>query len=181
MKIDKKLQIWTLLSFALSVIIVVFVVKHLGGTENILRSVGIGGPLVSIALYGILSVTPITTDSLTIINGAMFGPFWGSLISWMGNNFASFIEYFIGHSISKASNFKKNKHKIPFGLGKLPADSVWFLILGRFIPGYGGKLISLIAGVCSVPLWRYTWTTAFTNLLGSILLALGGHGLVNFF
>lgn len=181
MKIDKRLQIWTLLSFVLSIIIVVFVVKHLGGTENILRSIGIAGPLVSIALYGILSVTPITTDSLTIINGAMFGPLWGSLISWLGNNFASFIEYYVGHSVSRASNFKKNKHKLPLGLGKLPADSVWFLIFGRLIPGYGGKLISLIAGVYHVPLWRYTWTTFLTNLGGSILLAFGGHGLVNFF
>jgi len=73
---------------------------------------------------------------------------------------------------------KRQENKIPLGLGKLPVDSIPFLTFGRMIPGYGGKVISLMAGTYKVPLRRFWWTTVVTNLAGSILLSYGGLGLV---
>jgi uncharacterized membrane protein YdjX (TVP38/TMEM64 family) len=64
-------------------------------------------------------------------------------------------------------------------LGKLPVNSVGFLVFGRMIPGYGAKIISILAGVYKVPIKRYLWATALTNSLGAILLSYGGFGLVN--
>jgi len=174
---NKRTKFWTFVSLVFSVFFIIYVVKNIKEVDNLIRAVGVAGPLVSILLYGILAPTPITTDPLTVINGALFGPVFGIIISWLGNNFAALIEYYLGAHLSNITNFKESKDKLPFGLSKLPVASPWFLIFGRLIPGYGGKLISIMGGIYHVPVNLYLWTTAVTNLTGSILLALGGHGL----
>jgi len=174
----KKAKFLSSASFIISLVFIYYVAKNLKNTEEIIRSVGVIGPFVSLGLYTLLSFTPVTTDSLTLINGALFGPLWGSLISWMGNNLAAFAEYYLGKSICAISGFDKNRYKLPFGLNKLPVDSVWFLVFGRLIPGYGGKIVSITGGLCNVPFRRYFWSAVITNLIGSIILAVIGFGLI---
>ncbi len=173
----KKTHFISAVAFIISLLLIYYVAKNIGNVEVFIHSVGIIGPLVSLALYTILSFTPITTDSLTLINGALYGPLWGSLLSWTGNNFAALTEYYLGKSICAISGFDKNKYKLPFGLSKLPVDSFWFLIFGRLIPGYGGKIVSISGGLCNVPFKKYFWSAIITNLIGAVLLSLIGFGL----
>lgn len=174
----KKARFWSGLSFILSLLLIYYVAKNLKNAEALITSVGLIGPFVSLALFTLLSFTPITTDSLVLINGALYGPLWGSLLSWMGNNIAAITEYYLGKSICALSNFDQKKSKLPFGLSKLPVDSFWFLFFGRLIPGYGGKIVSIYGGMCKVSFKRYFWSAIITNLFGSILLTLIGFGLI---
>lgn len=171
-------RIYALVSLLLSAALIAYLAQHFNDTENLIRRFGILAPVVTVILYGLLSLTPISTDPLTLITGVLFGPLVGVLVSWMGNNLASMLEFFVGNTISSVTNFEHIKNKLPLGLGKLPADSPWFLIFGRFIPGYGGKIVSLIAGVYKVDPWRYIWTTFTTNLVGSLVVTLGGYNLI---
>ncbi len=174
----KKAKFLSAVSFLISLLLIFFVAKNIKNAEELIRSVGLVGPFVSLGLYTLLSFTPVTTDSLTVINGALFGPLWGSLISWMGNNLAALTEYYLGKSICAISGFDKTRYKLPFGLSKLPVDSFWFLFFGRLIPGYGGKIVSITGGLCNVPFRRYFWSAVITNLIGSIILAVIGFGLI---
>ncbi len=177
---DNQNKIWTILGFIVFCLVLFFLVKNLHDIDFLIRRGGLVGPLIAIGLYTLFAATPVTTDPLTIICGVVFGPFFGILISWLGNNAAALVEYYLGRHITKITNFKKNKKKLPFGLDKLPMDSPIVLIFGRMIPGYGGKIISIMAGVYHVPLKKYVWTTAITNILGSLLLAFGGYHLASF-
>lgn len=163
------------------VVVIYLLVKNIRSVEMTIRHAGVAGPLVAIIIYGLFAVTPITTDPLTVVCGVIFGPFLGVLVSWLGNNVAATVEYYVGQRIGKATNLKKKKKDLPFILRFLPIDSPWFLILGRLIPGYGGKLISITAGIYHVPLKRYIWTTVLVNLLGSLLLAFGGYQIIHLF
>lgn len=178
MRFVNKPRLISLISFIISLLLIVYVAKNLKDTEALIRSFGLAGPLISLALFTLLSATPITTDSLIVINGALFGPLWGSLLSWTGNNIAAVTEYYLGKSICAISGFDKNKYKLPFGLNKLPVDSFWFLVLGRAIPGYGGKIVSLTGGLCNVPFKKYFLSAVVTNLIGAIILSLIGFGLL---
>jgi uncharacterized membrane protein YdjX (TVP38/TMEM64 family) len=84
----------------------------------------------------------------------------------------------MGKKIIHSDNPQNSHHKLPFGLDKLSVNSWQFLIFGRMIPGYGGKIISILAGMHQVPMRRYLWTTALTNFCGSLMLAYGGFGLI---
>lgn len=170
----KNNRLWTLLGLVFFIVLIFFVAKYFHDAEKIIRSAGLLGPVVAIFLYAILAATPITTDPLTIVSGVLFGPVMGIIVSWLGNNAAALVEYYFGRHLGKIANFKKAKQKLPLGLSRFPVDSPWFLIFGRLIPGYGGKLISIMAGVYHVPISHYLWTTAVTNLGGSLLLSYGG-------
>lgn len=160
------------------IVMIILFLRNFLQIETVIHSAGIAGPLISVFLYAILSLTPIPSDPISVLNGAIFGPFWGTIISWMGNNLAATVEYFIGEGIGQIADFEKNRKKLPFGLGKFPADSYWFLILARAIPGYGGKIVSVVGGIYKVSFWKYFWTAAVSNLLGSIAYSFGGYGLV---
>lgn len=170
-----------LLSFGLPIALLIYFRQDFKAIESRIPTTGIAGPLFSILLMGILSATPIPTDPIVILNGAIFGPFMGVFVSWMGNNLAATIEYFIGKGISHFTDFEKQKKHLPLGLDKFPADSIIFLIFARFIPQIGGKVVSLTAGAYHVPFWRYLWTACVSNLFGSVLLAVGGYSILHKF
>lgn len=169
----------TILTIGLPIALIIFFGRDFKEIERHIPKTGIAGPLFSILLMGILSATPIPTDPIVILNGAIFGPVTGILVSWMGNNLAAVIEYFIGKGIGQVTDFEKQKSKLPFGLGKFPADSVWFLLFARFVPSFGGKVVSITAGVYQVSFGKYLWTAVVSNMFGSIVLALGGYTLLN--
>ncbi len=176
----KKIRNLTLfaVSFLAPIFVIIYFAKDIRFLEKAIHSTGVAGPIISILLMGLLSATPIPTDPIVVLNGALFGPWIGILVSWMGNNLAAVIEYFIGIGIGKVSDFEKQKKNLPFGLDKFSPDSPIFLIFGRFIPQFGGKLVSVTSGVYRVKFSRYLWTAMLSNLVGSVFLAYGGHTLL---
>jgi len=168
-----------LVTFGLPIALIIIFGKDIKNLEKLIPTTGIAGPLLSIMLMGILSVTPIPTDPIVILNGAFFGPLTGAFVSWMGNNLAATIEYFIGRGLGQMTDFEKQKKKLPFGLSKFPADSVWFLFGARFVPSFGGKIVSIAGGVYKVNFWKYLWTAVLSNLFGSIALSYGGYSLLH--
>jgi uncharacterized membrane protein YdjX (TVP38/TMEM64 family) len=138
---------------------------------------GVWGLVISIVVYGLLGFTVIPSEPLTLVIGAMFGPWVATIASLIGNTLSSIAEYYTGRAIGSATNFMEKKEKLPFGLGKLKVDSFKFLILARAIPGFGGKAVSITAGVYHVPLWRFLWTAFVTLIAGSAVFAFGGFGL----
>lgn len=174
-------KIWTLVGFFVFAVIIYFLFKHTDYITEILVKSGPLAPIVALLLYTGLAPTPIPTDPITVVLGVTYGPMIGVIIAWVGNTLATLVEYYVGCSISKTANFEKQKEKMPFGLANLPIGSVPFLVFGRMIPGYGSKIISILAGAYSVPIKRYLWTSALTNLLGAIMLSYGGFGLITLF
>ena len=164
----------SIIGLILGAAVLYLVAKNIHDAEVIISRAGIAGPAVAIFLYALFAPTPVSTDPLTLVCGAMYGPFYGSAIAWIGNNVAALVEYFLGTRISKNTDFDKEKKKLPFGLGKLPINSVPVLTLGRMIPFYGSKIISIMAGMYGVPVKRYVWTSALVNLTGAIMLSYGG-------
>jgi uncharacterized membrane protein YdjX (TVP38/TMEM64 family) len=173
----KKNIFWAVVGTAALIFVIYYLSRHSQFIEILLLKSGALAPIVAIILYPLLAPTPITTDPITVVVGVVYGPLIGVAIAWLGNTLAALVEYYIGTKIHKVTNFERSKEKLPFGLGKFPVNSVGFLILGRMIPGYGGKIISILAGIYKVPIGRYLWTTAVTNLFGSILLSYGGFGI----
>ncbi len=176
-KKNKKAKLGSLFALIIFVLVVYLLFKHTDYITGILKKSGPWAPIVAIVLYTVLAPTPVTTDPITIILGVTYGPLMGLGIAWVGNTLAALVEYYVGYKIHSVINEKQEVEDMPFGLGKLPVNSIPFLVFGRMIPGYGAKIISLLAGAHSVPIRRYLWTTALTNLLGSLLLAYGGFGI----
>src|SRR5690554_2416623 len=105
-----------ILVLGLSAALMVVVSRHIDAVEHLIASLGILGPLLSIALYGLLGASPVPSEPLTVVNGAVFGPLMGTLIAGTGNTLAAVVEYFIGAGIDNAADFAKSGTICPLGL-----------------------------------------------------------------
>ncbi len=170
----------TIIGSLVVLLVVYYIAQNLRDVELIIRNAGYAGPLVAVILFCIFALTPIPAEPLTLFCVLFFGAIPGSIITWIGGTCAALVEYNFGLHMRKITNIERQLKRLPFGLGTMPVDSIFFLIFGRLIPGYGGKIISLVAGVHHVPIKRFIWTTAVTTLMGSMLLAFGGYQLLRF-
>jgi uncharacterized membrane protein YdjX (TVP38/TMEM64 family) len=151
-----------------------FFTQDMSKIKSFISEAGIWGIIISIMLYALLGVTLIPSEPLTLFIGALFGPWLATLIAGTGNTLSACVEYYLGTHIGSATNFAERKDKLPFGLGKLKVDSPLFLVGARMIPGYGPKIVSMMAGIYRVPIIRYLWTTAIPIFTGAAIFAFGG-------
>lgn len=181
-KIDRtKLAVTLVVVLIIILIVILILSRNMDGIRAFLLSTGQIGLVISVGLYGLLGASPIPSEPLTVLLSALYGPFYITIVATLGNLLSALVEYYIGVKIGDASDFEKRREKLPFGLGKFPSDSVAFLILARFLPGYGAKFISVFSGICHVRLWRYVWTTVLSTLIGAAIVAYGGFGILNLF
>jgi len=161
-------------SVFIMVLAALFVTQDLNRVKALISQAGVWGIAISIMIYALLGVTLIPSEPLTLFIGALFGPWLATLIAGTGNTLSAFVEYYLGTHIGSATNFEERKDKLPFGLGKMKVESPLFLVGARMIPGYGPKIVSMMAGIYRVPLLRYLWTTAIPIFTGSAIFAFGG-------
>ncbi len=178
---SSKNTIGTVISLVLLIAVFVILYRHSSVIAEVLKQAGPWAPVVAILLYILLAPTPIAADPITIVMGVTYGPLVGIIIGSVGSTLSAIVEYYMGVSIGKRTNFEAEKDKLPFGLGRMPVDTIPFLLIGRMIPGYGSKAFSLLAGGYHVPLKRYIWTSALTSIGGSMILTLGVSGILNLF
>lgn len=164
-------------SVLIMVLVGVFFTTDLARIKSFISSAGAWGIVISIVFYALMGMTLIPSEPFTLFIGALFGPFYATLIAGIGNTLSALVEYYLGTHIGSATNFVEKKDKLPFGLGKMKVESPLFLIGARMIPGYGPKVVSVLAGVYKVPILRYIWTTAVPVFLGSAIFAFGGFGI----
>lgn len=165
------------ISFAAAIIAILVVYQNRSLVQDLIASLGLMGPLMTIGLYAGLAFSPIPADPLTLISGAVYGPVGGMITAWLGMITASIVEYYVGKKIGKVTDFKRTRSELPYGLGDLPVDSVPFLLGGRLLTGAGSKIVSYLSGIFRISFWRYLWTSAVSTLLGSILFSLIGTGI----
>lgn len=149
--------------------------------KTFISHAGVWGIFIAILVYGLLGFTIIPSEPLTLLLGAMFGPWVAMIAALVGNTLSATAEYLTGRRISSGTDFLEKTKKLPFGLNKLRPDSAVFLILARAIPGYGGKAVGVLAGIYKVKFWRFLWTAVVTLAVGSAIFAFGGSGLEKLF
>jgi uncharacterized membrane protein YdjX (TVP38/TMEM64 family) len=168
-----------IITIVVLIAVVLIVIDKMGQVKDFILASGPFGILVSVLLYGVLGASPIPSEPFTVLVTSIFGPLSATLVATLGNVLSAFVEYFIGIRLRDATNFDKQRQKMPFGLSKFPVDSPIFLIGARMIPGYGPKFVSVVSGVYRVSVWRYLWTTTVSTFAGAVLISYGGFGLMN--
>lgn len=167
------------LFFIFIIILVVYRCFSLEGFEAFLRKNIFLGSVLSILVYTILGITIIPSEPITVLLATLVGPLTASFLATIGNTLSAFVEYFIGHGVADLADFETKKDSLPFGLGKLPADSPVFLLLARSIPGFGPKFVSIAAGIYKVKLFTYLWTTLVSNAFGAFFVSYAGFEILS--
>lgn len=159
-------------SFALAAL----VIRYQPYFEHLIRSIGpaVALPLAT-AVFALVASAPFSvTDALAIMNGAVFGPFWGSIINAVGIIVAAAIGYWINQRASHLLDLDAALARLPAWVKRFRIGSPMFLIAVRVIPGLGGTVATASAAAFRVPIWIHIFTMSVVAIPVCTILAIFG-------
>jgi uncharacterized membrane protein YdjX (TVP38/TMEM64 family) len=161
---------------ALSFALAAFVIRYQPHFEHLIRSVGPGVALpIAIAVFSLVASAPFSvTDALAIMNGAVFGPFWGSVANAIGIVIAAAIGYWVNRRASNLLDLDAALARLPAWVKRFKIGSPMFLIAVRIIPGFGGTVATASAAAFRVPVWIHIITMSVVAIPVCTVLAIFG-------
>lgn len=112
---------------------------------------------------------------LTLLAGAVFGPFLGTIFVALSGTLGALVAFFIARFFLKDFVMKKfSKHF--FGLSEnIKQNGSLYLLTLRLIPVSPYVVINLVAGLSSIRIWTFFWTTLVGMLPGNFIYVFAGQ------
>jgi len=137
-----------------------------------IRSWGPWAALGSIVLMTVHSFVPFPSEIITLANGMVFGPLWGSVITWVG---AIGLVRWLGRPFVHRMLSENQLHRL----------SEWSatrgglaLLIGRLIPVIAFNLLNYGAALTEISWWTFLWATGLGILPLTILLNVFGDSIL---
>lgn len=144
-----------------------------------IRSWGRWAALGSIALMVAHSFLPFPSEIITLANGMVFGPLWGSVITWVGAMLGAMITFGLVRLLGRPFVRRMLSEK------QLRQLSEWStvqggvaLLIGRLIPLIAFNLLNYAAALTEISWWTFIWATGLGILPLTILLNVFGDGML---
>ena len=121
------------------------------------------------------SFVPFPAEFLAIANGMVYGPIWGTAVTWSGAMMGAFLAFGLAKALGRpfvdAMVAKKNWHV----LDEWTATQGGRLVLiSRFIPVIAFNLINYAAGLTRISWWTFAWATGIGILPLTFLMVVMG-------
>lgn len=160
-----------LASFGLAV----FVIHYQPRVEHEIRSIGPLAYPLAIVIFALVASAPFSvTDALAIMNGAIFGPLYGSIVNAIGLVFAALLGYWVNRRASHMLDLHVYLARLPSWVKRFKVGSPAFLLSVRVIPGFGGTVATATAAAFRIPVWVHVWTMCAIAIPLCTLLAIFG-------
>ena len=161
---------------ALSFVLAAVVIRYQPWIEHVIRIIR---PVVAVpiatAIFAIVASAPFSvTDALAVMNGAIFGPFWGSIVNAAGIVVAGFFGYWVNRHATHLLDLEAALAKLPAWVKRFKIGSPMFLIAVRVIPGFGGTVATATAAAFRVPVWVHVFTMSVVAIPICTVLAIFG-------
>jgi Uncharacterized conserved protein len=128
--------------------------------RSMIHSLGLWGPIVSILLMILHSLTFIPSEVITLANLAVFGPFWGAVYSWIGSMLGAYLAFFTAKAFGRpvVQKFVPEQMIRRFDrfMNRYGTKGVFAL---RLIPVISFNALNYGCGLTKMTFWPFTWTT----------------------
>ena len=136
----------------------------------ILREFGWWTPLVSVLLMVLQSVlAPLPGSLIAAANGAIYGIWKGTLLSWVGGMAGGLVTYALGRWLDtviahrwKATPLRQRLTEVGVSRG------FWIVLIARMTPIISLDFIGYLAGIARMPLISYTLANAIGIIPGML-------------
>ena len=143
--------------------------------EDVILSWGHWGALASIGLMVIHSFVPFPAEFVALANGMLYGPFWGTVITWVGAMLGAFLAFGLSRALGRpfVGSMVARRHwqRLDDWTGAHAAQMVF---LARFLPVISFNIVNYAAGLTRISWWTFGWTTGLGILPMTILMAAMG-------
>jgi len=150
------------------------------GVAAYIRSWGAWSALAAILLMVLHCFIPFPAEFVGMANGMLFGPVWGSAVTWIGAMLGAWLSFGLARSLGRPFLGRILTPSRLAGLDRLTANGgVPTLLFSRFVPVISFNLINYAAGLTSISWWSFSWATALGILPLCVLVTLAGDGMVS--
>ena len=143
--------------------------------EDLVRSWGAWGVAGSIGLMILHSLVPFPAEFLALANGMIYGPVWGTVVTWTGAMLGAYLAFglarVLGRPFVEMMVSQKNWH---FFDEWTAAHAGRFVFIGRFVPVIAFNLINYAAGLTRISWWTFSWATGIGILPMTVLMVMMG-------
>jgi uncharacterized membrane protein YdjX (TVP38/TMEM64 family) len=143
--------------------------------EDVILSWGHWGILASIGLMVLHSFVPFPAELVALANGMLYGPLWGTVITWIGAMLGAFLAFGLsrafGRPFIEAIVARRHWQTLDDWTGQHAAQMVF---LARFLPVISFNLVNYAAGLTKISWWTFAWTTGLGILPVTVLMAAMG-------
>ena len=141
------------------------------GTVALIRSWGAWGVLGSIGLMVAHSFLPFPAEVVTIANGMVYGPVWGTIITWVGAMLGASAAFGLVRLLGRpfVQRVLSSRHRQQLAVWSRERGGV-SLLIGRLIPLIAFNLINYAAALMEISWWTFLWATGIGILPLTILL-----------
>jgi uncharacterized membrane protein YdjX (TVP38/TMEM64 family) len=143
--------------------------------EREILSWGMWGVAFSILLMVLHSFVPFPAEAVAMANGMLYGPVWGTLITWTGALLGAWLAFglarWLGRPFVRAV-VPERHHRAIDRFAARQGGGV--LLLSRFLPVISFNLVNYAAGLTAISWWTFTWATAIGILPLTFLMVVAG-------
>jgi uncharacterized membrane protein YdjX (TVP38/TMEM64 family) len=150
-------------------------------TEDVHQFVAAWGAwaaLGSIILMAVHSVLPLPGGVIAVANRMMFGPFWGSVTTWVGAIIGATTSFGLARFLGAPAVERLLSGEQRSVIARWRSRPLLLLLI-RLIPVISFNLINYAAGAAGVRWWLFLWTTALGILPITIVSVVAGDRLLD--
>jgi uncharacterized membrane protein YdjX (TVP38/TMEM64 family) len=146
--------------------------------EELILSWGMWGVAASLLLMVLHSFVPFPAEFVAMANGMLYGPIWGTFITWSGAMLGAYAAFaltrwlgrpFVLAILTERHHEALDRWALRQGTGAL--------LFSRFVPVISFNLINYAAGLTAISWWTFIWATGLGILPLTFLMVLMGDRL----
>ena len=151
--------------------------------EDVVAHIRAWGPwaaLGSIVLMVVHSFLPFPSELITLANGMVFGPWWGSVITWVGAMLGAISTFGLVRLLGRPFVYRMLSEQQVKRLSDWSSRQGGVALLtGRLIPVIAFNLLNYAAALTNISWWTFIWATGLGILPLTILLNVFGASILN--
>jgi len=143
-----------------------------------LEGAGAWGVVIAPLVMAAVAILPIPAEAPALVNGMLFGPVGGTVVTWLGAMLGAVASFEIGRAAGRPAAERWLRPDALERADRLVIRAGWRgLLIARFVPLIAFTALNWGAGLTPVPRWTFVWTTAVGILPGAILFTVTGWAL----
>jgi len=123
--------------------------------EQWINQAGMAGPVLFIAIYALATVFFLPGSVLTLTGGALFGPFWGTLINLLGATIGATLAFLIARYLASDWVEQKTGGRLKQLKNGVEGEGWRFVAFVRLVPLFPFSLLNYALGLTRIKMTDY--------------------------
>jgi uncharacterized membrane protein YdjX (TVP38/TMEM64 family) len=136
---------------------------------------GVWAPIGFVLLYGIGTVALVPGGVFDLAGGALFGPFFCSLIDLAGATLGAALSFLVARYLAQAWVQVRSGPRLQAVMRSVDADGWQFVAFVRLVPIFPYSVVNYLLGLTRIPFHHYIIATVIFMLPSTVIYTWIGH------